>query len=92
MYDLTQGSLINRFQGPSKIEHIASLALNANGSLLATGFDDGTIRLWGTENRMVLRDLVGHTDALTSLEFSPDDTLLASGSRDGTIILWGIEN
>ena len=35
-----------------------------------------------------LRELKGHTNAVTSLVFSPDGTRILTGSRDQTAKIW----
>lgn len=69
---------------------INTVAISADGNLLATGSDDKTISLWQKtgENRAVLR---GHSQAVKSVAFSPDGTIFASGSDDRTIKLWNSE-
>ncbi|RMF48487.1 MAG: hypothetical protein D6751_00145, partial [Deltaproteobacteria bacterium] len=59
-----------------------------NGTLLASGSEDHTIKRWNVNSGAELRTLSGHTDSVWSVAFSPNGTLLASGSRDHTIKLW----
>jgi WD40 repeat protein/nucleoside phosphorylase/type II secretory pathway predicted ATPase ExeA len=58
--------------------------------LLATGHDDGTVRLWDADTATVLRVMRGHVDHVWGLAFSPDGQLLASASEDGTVRLWNV--
>jgi WD40 repeat protein len=71
-------------------EFIFSLALNADGTVLAVGYHDGTVRLWNMDTGEQLTVLEGHEGRVVSLAFSPDGTLLASGGTDGTVRLWGV--
>ena len=60
--------------------------------LLASGSDDGTVRLWDPlTGAPVGEPLTGHTGAVSSVAFGtgPDGRLLlASGSGDRTVRLW----
>ncbi|MFH1719735.1 MAG: hypothetical protein ABIF19_20475 [Planctomycetota bacterium] len=55
---------------------------------MASGGNDGTVRLWN----MVLHEQVvvleGHGSAIWDIAFSPDGHTLASANYDGTIKLW----
>ena len=56
--------------------------------MIASGSDDGTIRLWNASDGRHLRMLEGHTDWVRSVTFSTDGRTIASGSYDKTIRLW----
>jgi WD40 repeat protein/nucleoside phosphorylase len=58
--------------------------------VLATGHEDGTIRLWDTVTGMGLRVLGGHQDAITGLAFHPKGQWLASASEDMKVMRWSI--
>ena len=66
------------------------VAFSPGGKTLASGGDDGVVRLWDVAARKNMRTLKGHTDAVFSVAFSPDGKTLASGSRDKTVMLWDV--
>ena len=65
-----------------------------NGTTLASGSGDATIKLWGADGTL-LQTLTGHTGsnhAVWSVAWSPNGTTLASGSQDHTITLWEVDD
>src|SRR6266568_3225111 len=70
---------------------ILSVAFSTDGRFLATGDNNGDIRLWSLENGQPLLTFIGHTNWVRTLAFSPDGAYLASGGDDQTVRLWNVE-
>lgn len=60
------------------------------GGILASGGDDGTIRLWDVSIGQCRQIGSCHSRGVFSVAFSPQGTMLASGSKDETIKLWDV--
>ena len=58
--------------------------------MLASGSDDGTVRLWDMDNGALLHILAEHAGGIWSVAWSGDGRMLASGSDDGTVRLWEV--
>jgi WD40 repeat protein len=69
---------------------VVALAFDPVGKMLASGCEDGTIKLWDEASGKELATLKGHTGEVWSLAFSKDGKVLASGSADKTIKLWEV--
>ena len=67
---------------------VNSVALSADGKLVASGSGDKTIKIWDTATGACEQTLEGHGDWVTSVVFSLDGKLVASGSDDDTIKIW----
>ncbi len=68
---------------------VRSVAFSPDSTMLASGSQDSTIKLWDIatkENIATLR----HTHRVRSVAFSTDSKTLASGAHDGTVRLWDI--
>lgn len=59
---------------------------------LASGSNDGTIKLWDVRDGKCLKTLQEHTSGVQSVAFSPDGQTLASGSNDQTVRLWDVRD
>jgi WD40 repeat protein len=67
---------------------VSSVAFNPDGTRIASGSFDKTVRLWDTASGELLATLTEHEGAVISVAFSPDGTRIASGSDDRTVRLW----
>ncbi len=71
---------------PHELE-VRVVAASDDGKLVATGSDDGAVRIWSSRGEF-LRVLLGHTDGITALCFQPRTHRLFSGSGDHTVRAW----
>ena len=70
---------------------VTSLAFSHDGTLLASGSQDTTIKLWDMQTGGVVKTFHGHTKDVLSVSISADCTILASGSEDQAFCLWSIQ-
>ncbi len=89
LWDIVDKQIIATLKGHTG--WVNSVSFSPDGSKLASGSSDGTIRLWDVETMKSIATLKGHTGWVNSVSFSPDGSKLASGSSDGTIRLWDVE-
>jgi WD40 repeat protein/DNA-binding SARP family transcriptional activator len=71
---------------------IHDFAFSLYESLMATGSQDGTAKIWRlSPDRADLQlTISGHTTDVRAIALSPDGSKLATASRDGTVRIWDI--
>jgi WD40 repeat protein len=70
---------------------VNSVAISPDGTKIASGSYDKTIRLWSVKSQAPIgKPLQGHS-YVTSVAFSHDGAFIVSGFADGIIQLWNVE-
>lgn len=65
-----------------------SVDFSSDGSLIVSGSDDGTVRIWDTEKgELTAGPFDGHVGQITSISFSPDDMRIVVGGWSGISVL-----
>lgn len=73
-------------QGHSAV--VATVQVHPVFTVVVSGSEDGTIKVWDHESGEYVRTLKGHTNTVNSLDFTPTGSHLASCSTDLSIKLW----
>ncbi|MBK8454291.1 MAG: caspase family protein [Thiofilum sp.] len=71
--------------------YVTAVVWRADGTIIASGSDDGIIKLWNAHTGELLKTLQGHTEAIRDILFSPDGKAIFSSSSDKTIKVWDSE-
>src|SRR5262249_19158861 len=69
---------------------VRCIAFSPDGTRLATGSADTSIRLWDLATGEATSVLRGHDRPVSKVCFAPDGRILASGSAGGEITLWDV--
>ncbi|MDH2414454.1 TIR domain-containing protein [Nocardioides sp. CER19] len=71
---------------------VRSVAVNPAGTLVASGEEDGSVRLWDANTGEPVRDLLapsgGDTNVVNAVAFSRDERWVAAASGDGSVRWW----
>ncbi|KAI6248412.1 putative U3 small nucleolar RNA-associated protein 13 [Erysiphe necator] len=81
-------NLQNRKKG--KVEEEAKNE-SLKGLRIASGSQDGKVRIWDLYSRNCASLLDSHVSDVTCLDFSPEKNILLTGSRDKTIMWWDVK-
>ncbi len=88
----TSPTMLPIWSSPLSAHHagaVTCVAFSPDGTRLASGSGDKTVKLWDTATGKTFATLQGHSDFVLSVAFSPDGTRLASGSGGyKTVKLW----
>ncbi len=88
VWDLEAGTLLRRLrpeigafnQFSGRVFDIVGVRFMPDGMGVLGGIQDGTLRLWDTQNGAIIRRLAGHRLGINSLVLSHDGRYLASGA------------
>lgn len=79
---------VRRIRGHTDI--LTSVMFAPDGTHVATGSHDRTIRIWDVETGQALQTLAAHDAAVLGIAYGPDGSTLASASADRTIKIWNL--
>jgi len=60
--------------------------------LLAGGWSDGCVSVWGDKERLLREETSMHKAPITLLTFSPDGSRLISGDANGLLVVWAVDH
>lgn len=70
---------------------INSITFSPDYEYLASGGEDGLIKIWNANTGRVIRTIKAHHSPITTVKFSPERRFILSVSESGEILIWNIE-
>ena len=86
VWDVASGQRLATLTGHAA--GVQALQFTPDGTRLASGSFDQTVRIWDADTYDSLLTLRDHQEPITSLVFSPDGTDLYSSASGGTVRIW----
>jgi WD40 repeat protein len=87
LWDVASGECLTVLAQPS---WVTALAIEPHSGRVATGHDDGVVRVWDTASQELVGELLGHPLSVSAVAFSPDGRHVATAGEERHIHLWDI--
>jgi RNA polymerase sigma factor (sigma-70 family) len=88
VWDLASGE--QKLARTGVADNLFSVALSADGRMLATGGGDGAVRLWEVATGQERHHFAGHERVISEVAFSPDGKVVAAASNDAPVFVWDV--
>ncbi|EGC28588.1 hypothetical protein DICPUDRAFT_159968 [Dictyostelium purpureum] len=90
VWDLRKQTLVKSIFEEDVKSEISIVSLSKDGTLLATGYSDGSIRIFSMNDYSLQSVFNGHRGSISCLTFNTLGNILVSGSKDTEIIVWDV--
>lgn len=89
---LTDGLTPGASNAPTSLppSAVSFLAYHESSNVVASGYNDGSIKVWDLASSTVIIKFHGHKSRINNLKFDRSGTRLVSGSNDASMILWDL--
>lgn len=71
---------------------VTAVAFSPDGTLIASGFEDGRLYLWNVATGERIREYNGHSGAINQIVFTKDGLRMLTASADRAVILWDVNS
>jgi WD40 repeat protein len=88
LWDVASGQILNKAETGV---WMTALAFSPDGRQIASGHDDGSVRLWDAADLKLLKTIDAHPSAISALAFRNDGLELATAGEDCKICVWNTQ-
>ncbi len=89
VWDVVDGTAILRVPAES---WVMALAFSPDGTILASGHEDGKVRIWEVGTGKLISTIKAHPRAVSAVAFRTNDLHLATAGEDRLIQIWELGN
>jgi WD40 repeat protein/serine/threonine protein kinase len=89
LWGRSRGDQIRTLTGHS--DYVNSVAYSPDGTILASGSSDHTVKLWNPNTGELIATCAGHAGAVTSVAFAPSGKLFVSAGTDRLVQLRDVQ-
>lgn len=86
--DIVWSPLLRTLEGNTRTARSVSFSLDSR--FVASGSNDGSIKVWSADTGQCLHTLKGHKGHVSSIAISHDSQTIYSGSEDGSVRVWSV--
>lgn len=86
IYDAKKFDVLKILRGHTAT--VCDVLFSPDGSRVASGSNDTTVKIWDANSGKLIRTLTGHSEPVNCVLFSPDGSCVVSGSKDNTLKIW----
>lgn len=79
-------------EGHELLATVLAVAFSRDGTRIASGSNDGTVRVWNGQTGMSIGGPLRARGAVNSVSFSPDGARLLSGAAGGALEVWDVKS
>lgn len=87
IWDVAEGQLLKRIEQPC---WVTALAFSDDGTILATGHDDGRVIFWDTRAYSKLGEIGAHPKPISAVAFAGNGEAVATAGEDRIVRVWDV--
>ena len=89
LWDVAEGQLLTRIKQKS---WVTAVAFSPDGQIVASGHDDGIVRLWDVASKKPVGEIAAHPMPVSAIQFNPAGDRIATAGEDRQVRVWNSQS